>query len=119
MNAIDRAKLLEWTRANLCPLCERVIGIGLEYGAFDIKPHEGRTGQAIRVPGESNGRMKPMTDTEKRITVNKRTIIEKLLEGISQNGCMLTETGNYKGGTLEDIVDPLVKYLKRKGIEVR
>ena len=67
MNAIDRAKLLEWTRANLCPLCERVIGIGLEYGAFDIKPHEGRTGQAIRVPGESNGRMKPMTDTEKKI----------------------------------------------------
>mgnify|MGYP001281259117 CR=1 FL=1 len=40
MDAIDRAKLLEWTRANLCPLCERVIGIGLEYGAFDIKPPE-------------------------------------------------------------------------------
>jgi len=63
-----------------------------------------------------------MNDTEKRITVNKRTIIEKLLEGISQNGCMLTNglgTGNYKGATLEDIVDPLVKYLKRKGIEVR
>ena len=56
MNAIDREKLLTWAKQNAA------IFFDLESyhdfrnlvlsGAFDIKPHEGRTGQAIRVPGE-------------------------------------------------------------------
>ncbi len=98
MNAIDRDALREWARkriefyqqfdsdfakgliAGLDELIEKI-----QFGAFDIKPHEGRTGQAIRVPGESNGRMKPMTDTEKKIA--------EIRKGISPN---LTTTSRTK-----------------------
>jgi len=62
-----------------------------------------------------------MTDTEKKITVNKWTIIYKILDGLAQNGCEIHNgLGTGKGvATMTDIVEPLVKYLEKKGIEVR
>ena len=73
MNAIDREKLLahiESEKAEIIKkhndsdddderdiliakyiVLERLYG-KIKSGAFDIKPHEGRAGQAIRVPGE-------------------------------------------------------------------
>jgi len=63
-----------------------------------------------------------MTDTEKRITVNKWTIIYKILDGLAKNGCEIhfgLGTGSKGPAKMTDIIEPLVKYLERKGIEVR
>ena len=71
MNAIDRKRLVQrlerdadaeaWADEFLYKHPKFIAGIvyyanrmleEIESGAFDIKPHEGRTGQEIRVPGK-------------------------------------------------------------------
>ncbi|MFB5759019.1 hypothetical protein [Paenibacillus medicaginis] len=54
--------------------------------------------------------------------VSQKTVIDKIFEGIDQNGWTLLNgigSGNFNSqATQKSMVEPLLKYLEKKGIEV-
>ncbi|MEK4006474.1 hypothetical protein [Paenibacillus sp. FSL H3-0333] len=54
--------------------------------------------------------------------VNQKTIINKIFDGIDNNGWMILNglgTGHFNGeATQKSVIEPLIKYLEGKGIEV-
>jgi len=55
--------------------------------------------------------------------VTERTIINKIFQGIAQNGWQLHNglgTGHWNGNaTQKTMIAPLVEYLKKNGVEVK
>lgn len=58
----------------------------------------------------------------KQMKISQKTVIEKIFEGIEHNGWSLLNglgSGNYNNSaTQKTMVEPLLKYLERKGIEI-
>jgi hypothetical protein len=52
--------------------------------------------------------------------VSQKTLIDKVLQGVGESGCdIIIRDWSGKRATNNDIIKPLVEYLKRKGIEVK
>lgn len=54
--------------------------------------------------------------------INQKTVINKIFEGIDKNGWTLLNglgSGNFNNqATQKTMIEPLLKYLERKGIEI-
>jgi hypothetical protein len=55
---------------------------------------------------------------DKQIKVSKQTLIKKVYEGIENNGWSLINNCQFDG-TMASLIEPMVKYLEKKGIEVK